>query len=77
MAERRLVLVLGDQLSPETAALRAADPARDVVLMAEVEDEARYAWHHRKSFEVFLRLKKSYWCLFPRGRNKIRHSYSI
>ncbi len=48
MAERRLVLVLGDQLSPETAALRAADPARDVVLMAEVEDEARYAWHHRK-----------------------------
>jgi deoxyribodipyrimidine photolyase-related protein len=32
----RLVLVLGDQLSAGLSALRAADPARDVVVMAEV-----------------------------------------
>ncbi len=37
---RRLVLVLGDQLSPGIAALRAADPARDVVVMAEVRPRA-------------------------------------
>ena len=32
----RLVLVLGDQLSTDAAALKAADPACDVVVMAEV-----------------------------------------
>jgi deoxyribodipyrimidine photolyase-related protein len=44
----RLVLVLGDQLSPGMAALKAADPARDVVVMAEVADEATYVRHHVK-----------------------------
>tara|TARA_A100001037_G_scaffold56671_1_gene48962 strand:+ start:5175 stop:6752 length:1578 start_codon:yes stop_codon:yes gene_type:complete len=45
---RRLVLILGDQLTPSNAALRAADPARDVVLMAEVADGADYIPHHKK-----------------------------
>ncbi|WP_175650802.1 cryptochrome/photolyase family protein [Pseudomonas sp. Marseille-P9899] len=42
----RLGLVLGDQLSFDLASLRALDPARDVLLMAEVEGEARYVPHH-------------------------------
>ena len=44
----RLVLILGDQLTPEMAALRAADPARDVVVMAEVAEETAYVPHHPK-----------------------------
>jgi len=44
----RLILVLGDQLSPSLSSLRAGDPARDVVLMAEVWEEARYIRHHVK-----------------------------
>ena len=44
----RLVLILGDQLSEGVAALRAADKARDVVVMAEVADEAGYVPHHPK-----------------------------
>lgn len=44
----RLVLVLGDQLSPGIAALAAADRARDVVVMAEVGAEASYVPHHPK-----------------------------
>ncbi|MEO1549342.1 MAG: cryptochrome/photolyase family protein [Pseudomonadota bacterium] len=43
-----LVLVLGDQLTPDLSALAAADPARDVVVMAEVRDEASYVRHHKK-----------------------------
>jgi deoxyribodipyrimidine photolyase-related protein len=43
-----IVPVLGDQLSPRLGALRAADPAQSVVLMAEVADEADYVPHHRK-----------------------------
>ncbi len=42
----KLVLVLGDQLSPEIAALRRADKASDVVVMAEVASEAEYVPHH-------------------------------
>jgi len=37
---RTLRLVLGDQLSDGLSALADLDPARDVVLMAEVRDEA-------------------------------------
>lgn len=44
----RLILVLGDQLTPTVAALRAADRSRDVVVMAEVMGEATYVPHHPK-----------------------------
>ncbi|MGY6634067.1 MAG: cryptochrome/photolyase family protein [Alkalilacustris sp.] len=48
MSAPRLVLVLGDQLDPAVAALRAADRSRDVVVMAEVMGEASYVPHHPK-----------------------------
>ncbi|MGY3437669.1 MULTISPECIES: cryptochrome/photolyase family protein [unclassified Marinovum] len=50
----RLVLVLGDQLSPNVAALRSADKASDVVVMAEVADEATYVPHHPKKIALVL-----------------------
>lgn len=43
-----LIVVLGDQLSLGLASLKVADRARDVVLMAEVADEAGYVRHHKK-----------------------------
>ena len=43
-----LRLVLGDQLSPRIAALRDLNKARDVVMLAEVADEATYVRHHKK-----------------------------
>ncbi|UWQ49237.1 cryptochrome/photolyase family protein [Leisingera caerulea] len=46
--ERSLILILGDQLSRNIAALKGADPDRDVVLMAEVAEEAGYVQHHKK-----------------------------
>lgn len=50
----RLILVLGDQLSPEVAALKAADKGRDVVVMAEVADETTYVPHHPKKIALVL-----------------------
>jgi deoxyribodipyrimidine photolyase-related protein len=50
----RLVLVLGDQLSPDLSALREADKDNDVVVMAEVMDEARYVPHHPKKIVLVL-----------------------
>lgn len=50
----RLVLVLGDQLSDSLSALAAADKARDVVVMAEVTDEATYVRHHPQKIALVL-----------------------
>ncbi|MCD7109120.1 cryptochrome/photolyase family protein [Rhizobium sp. DKSPLA3] len=44
---RNLILILGDQLSPEMSSLAGAS-ADDVVLMCEVMEEAHYVRHHPK-----------------------------
>jgi deoxyribodipyrimidine photolyase-related protein len=49
---KQLILVLGDQLTPTLSALRAADPTRDTVLMAEVMGEASYVRHHVKKLAL-------------------------
>jgi deoxyribodipyrimidine photolyase-related protein len=55
----RLVLVLGDQLSPAMAALRAADRAADTVVMAEVMGEAGSVGHHpQKIALIFAAMRK-------------------
>ncbi len=48
MSTRNLILILGDQLSPEMSSLRNADPEKDTILMCEVMDEASYVKHHKK-----------------------------
>src|SRR4051812_557217 len=47
-----LRLVLGDQLSDGLAGLTDLDPACDVVLMAEVHDEATYVRHHKQKIAL-------------------------
>ncbi len=44
----QLILILGDQLSPEIASLRQADKSDAVILMCEVDEEATYVRHHKK-----------------------------
>ena len=44
----RLILLLGDQLSPTLSSLKAADKTRDIIIMAEVGAEACYVNHHKK-----------------------------
>jgi deoxyribodipyrimidine photolyase-related protein len=43
-----LRLVLGDQLTDALSSLRDADPDRDLILIAEVMDEAEYVRHHKQ-----------------------------
>jgi len=55
----RLVLVLGDQLSPSLSALNEADKTNDFVVMAEVTGEATYVPHHPKKIAlVFAAMRK-------------------
>ena len=50
----RLIVLLGDQLGPASPALRDADPRHDRVFMAEVDEETRYAWHHKQKLVFVL-----------------------
>ncbi|KIC30145.1 cryptochrome/photolyase family protein [Leisingera sp. ANG-M6] len=47
-AAGNLILILGDQLSRSLSSLRDADPSRDILLMAEIAEEASYVRHHKK-----------------------------
>lgn len=55
-----LRLVLGDQLTPNVAALRDIDPARDVVLFAEVDGEATYVRHHKKKIAFIFAAMRAF-----------------
>ena len=50
----QLRIVLGDQLTHGIASLSDIDPERDVVLMVEVADEARYVRHHKQKIAFLL-----------------------
>ena len=43
-----LILIMGDQLSFDIVALKAGSKETDVVLLAELRDEASYVQHHKK-----------------------------
>ena len=56
---KRLILVLGDQLSVGLSALQEADKSTDTVVMAEVFDEASYVRHHPKKIAlIFAAMRK-------------------
>lgn len=50
----RLILVLGDQLSLNSAALKEANKDRDIIIMAEVMEEGSYVQHHPKKIALIL-----------------------
>ena len=53
-AVRRLVLVLGDQLTLDSPALVGLDAQRDRVLMIEAPGEATGVWSHKARIALFL-----------------------
>ena len=51
---RNLILVLGDQLNRDSSAFDGFDPTKDAVWMAEVREEATYAWSHKCRIAMFF-----------------------
>ncbi len=51
---RRLVLILGDQLSFDNAALAEFDPVQDTILMIEAASEGMTVWSHKARITLFL-----------------------
>jgi deoxyribodipyrimidine photolyase-related protein len=60
MSASSLRVVLGDQLTPSLSALRGADRKTDVVLMMEVDSEARRIPHHKKKIVLILAAMRSF-----------------
>jgi deoxyribodipyrimidine photolyase-related protein len=54
MTDSKLILVLGDQLSTHNPALQAARAGTDVILMAEVREEASYVRHNRHKIALIF-----------------------
>lgn len=52
--EKRLVLILGDQLDLQSAALKDFNPQLDEVVMIESISEAQYVWTHKAKIALFL-----------------------
>lgn len=51
---RQMIVVLGDQLNHDSAALRGLEPSRDVVVMMEVREESTHVPSHRARTVLFL-----------------------
>lgn len=70
----RLVLVLGDQLSEGLSALRDADKERDIVVMAEVVEEATYVTHHPKKIALVLAAMRQFATHLSRAGWDVRYA---
>ncbi|GGE54571.1 deoxyribodipyrimidine photo-lyase [Streptosporangium jomthongense] len=49
-----LILILGDQLTPDLSAFEGADRRYDTIVMAEVHEEASYTKHHKKKLVLLF-----------------------
>ena len=54
MTDNKLILILGDQLSLHNPALQAARPGTDIIVMAEVREEANYVPHNRHKIALIF-----------------------
>lgn len=59
-ATRTLRLVLGDQLSAGLSGLRDIDPAADLILLAEVREEATYVRHHKQKIALVFAAMRTF-----------------
>ncbi|WP_426958113.1 cryptochrome/photolyase family protein [Muricoccus radiodurans] len=68
-----LRVILGDQLTPSVAALRDLDPARDTVLLAEVEAECTYVRHHKQKIVLVLSAMRHFSAALAARGVRVRH----
>jgi len=54
MPVRNLIIALGDQLDPKSAAFDGFDKKQDAVWMAEVASESTHVWSHKARIAMFL-----------------------
>ncbi len=74
---RHLVIILGDQLDPASAAFGGFDSSLDAVWMAEVEEEATHVWCHKTRLVLFFSAMRHFRNeLVARGYRVLYHALS-
>lgn len=58
--EKKLVLILGDQLSEDISSLSDFNKEHDTILMCEVWDEATYVRHHKKKIAFLFSVMRHF-----------------
>ena len=68
-----LILILGDQLTPNVASLRAGNRTNDTVLIAEVAEEAGYVPHHKKKIAFLFSAMRHFAAELVKERWQVRY----
>ncbi len=74
MSVRTLVLVLGDQLDPRSAAFDGFDDRADAILMVEVREEASYVRQHKMRLACFFAAMRHFRDAQRRAGRRVFHS---
>ncbi|MDG2224620.1 MAG: cryptochrome/photolyase family protein [Rubripirellula sp.] len=74
-AVRHLVLILGDQLSLDSAAFDEFDREQDVVWMAEVAEESTHVWTHQARITMFLAAMRHFRKSVEKKKYKLDYKY--
>lgn len=76
VSEKKLILILGDQLSRDISSLKNARKNNDIILMGELADEAGYVKHHKKKIAfIFSAMRHFADALSKSGYNVDYRSY--
>ena len=51
---RTLAVIFGDQLNRDAPVFKELDPGKDVIWMAEAENESKHVWTHKQRIALFL-----------------------
>ena len=70
---RNLILVLGDQLNPDSAAFDGFDREQDVVWMAEVTGESKHVWSHKARIALFLSAMRHFRIALEKRRFRVHY----
>ena len=68
-----LRLILGDQLNLHVSSLKGADAHHDVILMAEVWDEATYVKHHKKKIALIFAAMRHFALALKKAGYQVRY----
>lgn len=71
---RNLIIILGDQLDLESAALRDFDPEKDIVWMAEVIGESKYARSSKIRTALFLSAMRHFRRVLVKKKYKVLYT---
>lgn len=75
MSGRRLILILGDQLTHEISSLKDARKTKDVVIMGELADEAGYVKHHKKKIAFIFSAMRHFADELKRDGYKVEYQH--